>query len=330
MMNNGQSDIKQFLEFIEEVRNYSSHTIDAYRRDLEKFNSFLTDEIGESFTSYKVVDNYKIKDFKKIILKFFNKEIENGRSSKTRARRLSTIKAFFKFLIQENILTNNPAMYVSSPKIEKRLPIVIQKKRIKSLMKQPKKQDGKIKKENKKSRKDSRKRLLRNTAILELFYATGIRLSELVNLNIGSVNENEMLLKVFGKGKKERIVPFGKPAKVALKVYLKKRNLNFQSSPEIPLFCSWHENRIGVRRVQVILEDYLAVVLGPENTYSRAGANPHTLRHSFATHLIEENVDIRLIQELLGHSSVSSTQLYTNVDTKKMIEIYRDKHPHGS
>ena len=330
MNDNGQSDIKQFLEFIEKERRYSLHTIDAYRRDLEKFNSFLTDEIGESFTSYKVVDNYKIKDFKKIILKFFNKEIENGRSSETRARRLSTIKAFFKFLIQENILTNNPAMYVSSPKIEKRLPIVIQKKRIKSLMKQPKKQDCKIKKENKKSRKGSRKRLLRNTAILELFYATGIRLSELVNLNIGSVNENEMLLKVFGKGKKERIVPFGKPAKVALKVYLKKRNLNFQSSPEIPLFCSWRENRIGVRRVQVILEDYLAVVLGPENTYSRAGANPHTLRHSFATHLIEENVDIRLIQELLGHSSVSSTQLYTNVDTKKMIEIYRDKHPHGS
>ena len=330
MNDNGQSDIKQFLEFIEKERRYSLHTIDAYRRDLEKFNSFLTDEIGESFTSYKVVDNYKIKDFKKIILKFFNKEIENGRSSKTRARRLSTIKAFFKFLIQENILTNNPAMYVSSPKIEKRLPIVIQKKRIKSLMKQPKKQDGKIKKENKKSRKDSRKRLLRNTAILELFYATGIRLSELVNLNIGSVNENEMLLKVFGKGKKERIVPFGKPAKVALKVYLKKRNLNFQSSPEIPLFCSWRENRIGVRRVQVILEDYLAVVLGSEDNYSREGANPHTLRHSFATHLIEENVDIRLIQELLGHSSVSSTQLYTNVDTKKMIEIYRDKHPHGS
>ena len=328
-MNNGQSDIKQFLEFIEEVRNYSSHTIDAYRRDLEKFNSFLTDEIGESFTSYKVVNNYKIKDFKKIILKFFNKEIENGRSSKTRARRLSTIKAFFKFLIQENILTNNPAIYVSSPKIEKRLPIVIQKKRIESLMIEPKIQDGKLKKENKKSRKDSRIRLLRNTAILELFYATGIRLSELVNLNIGSINENEMLLKVMGKGKKERIVPFGKPAKIALKDYLKKRSLNFQSSPEIPLFCSWHENRIGVRRVQVILENYLAVVLGSEDNYSREGANPHTLRHSFATHLIEENVDIRLIQELLGHSSLSSTQIYTKVNPKKMKEIYEGAHPHG-
>jgi len=137
-------------------------------------------------------------------------------------------------------------------------------------------------------------------------------------------------LKVMGKGQKERIVPFGKRAKIALKAYLKKRNLNFQSSPEIPLFCSWHENRIGVRRVQVILEDYLAVVLGSEDNYSRVGANPHTLRHTFATHLLEENVDIRLIQELLGHSSLSSTQVYTNVDTKKMIEIYKDKHPHGS
>jgi site-specific recombinase XerD len=257
------------------------------------------------------------------------KEYEEGNSAKTVARRLASIKSLFRYLVQTEVITDNPAMHVSSPKIEKRLPIVIQQKRIESLMIQPKIQDSKIKKENKKSRKGSRKRLLRNTAILELFYATGIRLSELVNLNIGSINENEMLLKVMGKGEKERIVPFGKPAKIALKAYLKKRNLNFQSSPEIPLFCSWHENRIGVRRVQVILENYLAVVLGSEDNYSREGANPHTLRHSFATHLIEENVDIRLIQELLGHSSLSSTQIYTKVNPKKMKEIYTDAHPHG-
>jgi len=323
MMNNGQSDIKQYLEFIKEVRRYSLHTIDAYRRDLEKFNSFLVDYVGDSFSSYKIVDKWTIRNF-------LGKEHEDGISSKTRRRRLSSIRSFFNYLMMNNILDDNPATYISSPKVEKRLPIVIQKKRIKSLMIQPKIQDGKLKKENKKSRKDSRIRLLRNTAILELFYATGIRLSELVNLNIGSINENEMLLKVMGKGQKERIVPFGKPAKIALKAYLKKRNINFQSSPEIPLFCSWHENRIGVRRVQVILEDYLAVVLGSEDNYSRVGANPHTLRHTFATHLLEENVDIRLIQELLGHSSLSSTQIYTNVDTKKMIAIYKDKHPHGS
>ena len=352
MNDNGQSDIKQFLEFIEKERRYSLHTIDAYKRDLEKFNFFLTDEIGESFTSYKVVDNYKIKDFKKIILKFFNKEIEDGRSSKTRARRLSTIKAFFKFLIQENILTNNPAMYVSSPKIEKRLPIVIQRERldlkdkkggkkidnIQILMDQPEKEyNQKI--NDKKERKDSKKRMLRDTAILELFYATGMRLSELVDLNIGSVNEKEMLVKVIGKGKKERIVPFGKPAKDAVFKYLKKRKLNWKSPLNTPLFCSWHEKRIANRTVQEILKDYLFQVMydgkrqkdnNKDKNKEPDGTNPHTLRHTFATHLLEENVDIRLIQELLGHSSVSSTQLYTNVDTKKMIEIYRDKHPHGS
>ena len=322
-MNNGTETLKEFLNYIQFERGYSAHTVTAYQHDLEKFLNFI----------YKY-DSILLKDFGKIdrqaIRHFLGKEYEEGNSAKTVARRLASIKSLFRYLVQTEVITDNPAMHVSSPKIEKRLPIVIQQKRIESLMIQPKIQDSKIKKENKKSRKGSRKRLLRNTAILELFYATGIRLSELVNLNIGSINENEMLLKVMGKGEKERIVPFGKPAKIALKAYLKKRNLNFQSLPEIPLFCSWHENRIGVRRVQVILEDYLAVVLGSEDNYSREGANPHTLRHTFATHLLEENVDIRLIQELLGHSSLSSTQIYTNVDTKKMIEIYKDKHPHGS
>ena len=322
MMNNGTETLKEFLNYIQFERGYSAHTVTAYQHDLENFLNFI----------YQY-DSNLLKDFGKIdrqaIRHFLGKEYEEGNSAKTVARRLASIKSLFRYLVQTEVITDNPAMHVSSPKIEKRLPIVIQQKRIESLMKQPKIQDGKIKKENKKSRKGSRKRLLRNTAILELFYATGIRLSELVNLNIGSINQNEMLLKVMGKGKKERIVPFGKPAKIALIAYLKKRNLNFQSSPKIPLFCSWHENRIGVRRVQVILEDYLAVVLGSEDNYSREGANPHTLRHSFATHLIEENVDIRLIQELLGHSSLSSTQIYTKVNPKKLKEIYEGAHPHG-
>jgi len=323
MMNNGTETLKEFLNYIQFERGYSVHTVTAYQYDLEKFLNFI----------YQY-DSILLKDFGKIdrqaIRHFLGKEYEKGNSAKTVARRLASIKSLFRYLVQTEVITDNPTMHVSSPKIEKRLPIVIQQKRIESLMIQPKIQDGKIKKENKKSRKGSRKRLLRNTSILELFYATGIRLSELVNLNIGSINENEMLLKVMGKGEKERIVPFGKPAKIALKAYLKKRNLNFQSSPEIPLFCSWHENRIGVRRVQVILENYLAVVLGSEDNYSREGANPHTLRHSFATHLIEENVDIRLIQELLGHSSLSSTQIYTKVNPKKMKEIYKKHHPHAS
>jgi site-specific recombinase XerD len=283
-MNNGTETLKEFLNYIQFERGYSAHTVTAYQHDLEKFLNFI----------YKY-DSILLKDFGKIdrqaIRHFLGKEYEEGNSAKTVARRLASIKSLFRYLVQTEVITDNPAMHVSSPKIEKRLPIVIQQKRIESLMKQPKIQDGKIKKENKKSRKGSRKRLLRNTAILELFYATGIRLSELVNLNIGSIN--------------------------------------FQSSPKIPLFCSWHENRIGVRRVQVILEDYLAVVLGSEDNYSREGANPHTLRHSFATHLIEENVDIRLIQELLGHSSLSSTQIYTKVNPKKLKEIYEGAHPHG-
>jgi len=345
-MNNGQSDIKQYLEFIEEVRRYSLHTIDAYRRDLEKFNSFLVDYVGDSFSSYKIVDKWTIRNF-------LGKEDEDGISSKTRRRRLSSIRSFFNYLMMENELDDNPAAYITSPKTEKRIPIVIHRKsldpkdkkgqkekdNIKLLMEQPGKEyDQKI--SDKKERKDSKKRMLRDTAILEMFYATGIRLSELVDLNIGSVNEKEMLVKVIGKGKKERIVPFGKPAKDAVYKYLKKRKLNWKSPSNTPLFCSWHEKRIANRTVQEILKDYLFQVMydgkrqkkfnNKDKNKEPDGTNPHTLRHTFATHLLEENVDIRLIQELLGHSSISSTQIYTKVDTKKMIEIYKDKHPHGS
>jgi len=307
-MNNGQTDIKQFLEFIEKERGYSLHTIDAYRRDLEKFNSFLTDEIGESFTSYKVVDNYKIKDFNKIILKFFNKEIIKERSSKTRARRLSTIKAFFNYLVQTEVICDNPAIHINTPKVEKKIPTFVQENKIEDLMKMPNAVTliGK-----------------RDRAILELFYATGIRLNELAGLNIGSVNPKEKLLRVLGKGNKERIVPFGKSAKNALESYLKKRGKSWASSQETPLFTSRGDKRIAVRTIQQRVNIYLKEIMG------KTGASPHTLRHTFGTHLLDNDADIRSIQELLGHSNISSTQIYTKVNPKKMKDIYTDAHPHG-
>jgi len=228
---------------------------------LEKFNSFLVNYVGDSFSSYKIVDRWTIRNF-------LGKEDEDGMSSKTRKRRLSSIRSFFKYLMMENKLDDNPATYITSPKTEKRIPIVIQRERsnlknkkgerkidnIKLLMEQPGKEYEKII-SDKKEKKDSEKRMLRDTAILEMFYATGMRLSELVDLNIGSVNEKEMLVKVLGKGKKERLVPFGKHAKDAVYNYLKKRKLNWKSPPNTPLFCSWHEKRIANRTVQEILKD---------------------------------------------------------------------------
>ena len=303
MMNNGTETLKEFLNYIQFERGYSAHTVTAYQHDLEKFLNFI----------YKY-DSILLKDFGKIdrqaIRHFLGKEYEEGNSAKTVARRLASIKSLFNYLVQAEVICDNPAIHIKTPKVEKKIPTFVQENKIEELMKMPDAVTliGK-----------------RDRAILELFYATGIRLNELAGLNIGSVNPQEKLLRVLGKGNKERIVPFGKPAKNALESYLKKRGKSWASPQQTPLFTGRGEKRIAVRTIQQRVNIYLKAVLG-----GRTGASPHTLRHTFGTHLLENDADIRSIQELLGHSSISSTQIYTKVNPKKMIEIYRDKHPHGS
>ena len=302
MMNNGTETLKEFLNYIKFERGYSAHTVTAYQHDLEKFLNFI----------YQY-DSILLKDFGKIdrqtIRHFLGKEYEEGNSAKTVARRLASIKSLFNYLVQAEVICDNPAIHIKTPKVEKKIPTFVQENKIEDLMKMP-----------------SAVTLIgkRDRAILELFYATGIRLNELAGLNIGSVNPQEKLLRVLGKGNKERIVPFGKPAKNALESYLKKRGKSWASSQETPLFTGRGEKRIAVRTIQQRVNIYLKAVLG-----GRTGASPHTLRHTFGTHLLENDADIRSIQELLGHSSISSTQIYTKVNPKKMKDIYTDAHPHG-
>ena len=336
MKDNKNSAFEAFLTFIEKERGYSSNTIDAYRRDIYKFNLFLIKYFDSNSIDYNIIDKWTLRNF-------FGKEEEDGVSSKTRRRHLSSIRTFFKFLMMTSKLTRNLALDISLPAIEKKTPIIIPKTskklndkiggskidNMQLLMEQPK-LDYQKSIIQKKERKGSFVRMLRNTAILEVFYATGIRLSELVSLNIKSFNIGEMLLKVVGKGNKERIIPFGNKALEALSRYLKERSLNWNSNGEIPIFCGWSEKRISNRLVQIILKDYLSTVLRSLDIRDPKGTSPHTLRHTFATHLLEADVDIRVIQELLGHSSISSTQIYTKVDTKKLIEVYKGSHPHGS
>ena len=302
MMNNGTETLKEFLNYIQFERGYSAHTVTAYQHDLEKFLNFI----------YKY-DSILLKDFGKIdrqaIRHFLGKEYEEGNSAKTVARRLASIKSLFNYLVQAEVICDNPAIHIKTPKVEKKIPTFVQENKIEDLMKMPDAVTliGK-----------------RDRAILELFYATGIRLNELAGLNIGSVNPQEKLLRVLGKGNKERIVPFGKPAKNALESYLKKRGKSWASPQQTPLFTGRGEKRIAVRTIQQRVNIYLKAVLG-----GRTGASPHTLRHTFGTHLLENDADIRSIQELLGHSSISSTQIYTKVNPKKMKDIYKDAHPHG-
>ena len=302
MINNGTETLKEFLNYIQFERGYSAHTVTAYQHDLDKFLNFI----------YQY-DSNLLKDFGKIdrqaIRHFLGKVYEEGNSAKTVARRLASIKSLFNYLIQAEVICDNPAIHIKTPKVEKKIPTFIQENKIEDLMKMP-----------------SAVTLIgnRDRAILELFYATGIRLNELAGLNIGSVNPQEKLLRVLGKGNKERIVPFGKPAKHALESYLKKRGKSWVSPQETPLFTGRGEKRIAVRTIQQRVNIYLKAVLG-----GRTGASPHTLRHTFGTHLLENDADIRSIQELLGHSSISSTQIYTKVNPKKMKDIYTDAHPHG-
>jgi len=303
MMNNGTETLKEFLNYIQFERGYSAHTVTAYQHDLEQFLNFI----------YQY-DSILLKDFGKIdrqaIRHFLGKEYEKGNSAKTVARRLASVKSLFNYLVQAEAIRDNPAIHIKTPKVEKKIPTFVQENKIEDLMKMP----------------DAGTLIgKRDRAILELFYATGIRLNELAGLNIGSVNPQEKLLRVLGKGNKERIVPFGKPAKNALESYLKKRGESWVSPQETPLFTGRGEKRIARRTIQQRVNIYLKAILG-----GRAGASPHTLRHTFGTHLLENDADIRSIQELLGHSSISSTQIYTKVNPKKMKEIYKKHHPHAS
>jgi len=302
MMNNGTETLKEFLNYIQFERGYSAHTVTAYQHDLEQFLNFI----------YQY-DSILLKDFGKIdrqaIRHYLGKEYEKGNSAKTVARRLASVKSLFNYLVQAEAIRDNPAIHIKTPKVEKKIPTFVQENKIEDLMKMP----------------DAGTLIgKRDRAILELFYATGIRLNELAGLNIGSVNPQEKLLRVLGKGNKERIVPFGKPAKNALESYLKKRGESWVSPQETPLFTGRGEKRIARRTIQQRVNIYLKAILG-----GRTGASPHTLRHTFGTHLLENDADIRSIQELLGHSSISSTQIYTKVNPKKIKEIYKDAHPHG-
>jgi site-specific recombinase XerD len=234
---------------------------------------------------------------------------ESGLEMSSISRKLASLKAFFKFSVREGVIDNNPAVLVKSPKTKKRLPIVLSEEQISSVIESI---DGKtfIAK--------------RNKAILELFYSTGIRLSELISLNIGDLNFNKMTIQVLGKGNKERIVPFGDSAKSALLNYLEIRQNQFEKVRlENPLFISRGGSRIARQTVQMTVRKLLSKVSEEEHL------SPHIFRHSFASHLLDRGADLNAVKDLLGHSSLSTTQLYTHIRIGKMKDVYKQAHPHA-
>ncbi len=284
-----------FLRHLERERNVSPHTLRAYGEDLEQFRTHLRAELGRE-PQARDVDHLLIRSF----LAHLHR---SGLRKVSAARKLASIRTFFRFLCREGILDRNPARALLSPRLERRIPTHLEESEVEQLLDVPGESDA----------------ALRARAILELLYATGIRCAEMVALDLSEVDLEARMIRVMGKGRKERVVPFGRRARAAVEAYLPARA---HSRPRTEaLFVNAKGGRLTDRSVRSVVANrvrQLAVV---------RRVSPHTLRHSFATHLLERGADLRAIQELLGHASLSTTQRYTHVNTKHILDIYRRTHP---
>lgn len=297
--------IEHYIHYLRYERNASPHTIRNYRSDLEQFRDFLK-RPGES-ASFNIdqVDALRIRAFLAFLF-----EREKKKSSV--ARKLAAVRAFFKFLGRERVLTQNPASAVSTPKLSRALPRIMTEEEINTLLDQL----GQL-------AQNGDPALLRDRAILELLYASGLRVSELVGLELRSANFDDGVVLVRGKGRKERIVPFGSKANQALRDYLPVRGrILAEKKTSCPaLFLNARGGRLTTRSVDRIVRKYVRTFR------PNLKASPHSLRHAFASHLLTEGADLRAIQEMLGHSSLSTTQKYTQVSIKQLIDIYDKTHP---
>ena len=292
-----RNEIGDFLDHLTYERNVSVNTVAAYRDDLESFVSFLCNQyltMGREQIDLRRVDHLSIRSY---LAHLARKKLSRA----SIARHLSALRSFFKFLMREEIVERNPARSVATPRREKYLPSVLQTSDIALLFDMP----------------DLETPLgIRDRAWLELMYASGLRISELVGIDIDDIELRARLVKVRGKGAKERIVPFGSKAEQTIREYLKVR-----SSNDDALFVNYRGQRITVRSVRRLFSRYV------REASLRAGISPHTLRHSFATHLLNAGADLRAIQELLGHASLSTTQKYTHLADWQLIEVYKKAHP---
>lgn len=288
---------RAFLLYLARERNASPHTIRAYGDDLGQFVAHLRREVGHEPRPQEV---------DALLIRGFLSELHRAGIRKTSAsRKLATLRTFFRFLCREGVLEANPARALVSPRIEKRVPEHLQEDHMAAFLDVP--GDGLAP--------------LRARAMLELLYATGIRCAELVGLDRDSVDLGERVVRVVGKGRKERVVPFGRPARDALLAYLAEAG---KTAAGEAFFVNARGGRLSDRYVRMVVARRVRQVA------LHRRISPHTLRHSFATHLLERGADLRSIQELLGHANLSTTQRYTHVNLTHIIEIYRKTHPRAS
>ncbi len=296
-------EISKFLTYLEKERNYSQHTLSSYGNDLLQFSNFLGRSGISSETKIAKIDQAMIRCF-------LGELLDNGVAKRTAARKLAALRSFLKYLIREGQQGVNPALNIVSPRLPKRLPVFLDERAVETMMQLP---DG------------TTFRGVRDRALLELLYSTGIRLNELLQLRLRDVRLRENTVKVFGKGSKERILPFGQKAKEALQTYLTFRDGLLQRGERRgtiqQFFISSRRLPLDAKGVYRIVQKYIVAV----SEMDKHG--PHVLRHTFATHLLNRGADLRAVKELLGHESLTTTQVYTHVTVDRLKRIYKQAHP---
>lgn len=285
-----RNSIEPFIDYLSIERGLSPNTLQAYRRDLCQFRDWLKKEFLQ-------VDSALIGNYLATLR-------EKGNKSRTLNRKLSVVRMFYKFLYTEGKIDHNPVEGVSSPRLGRKIPSFLSEKEVEALLEAPSvdEQYGS-----------------RDRAILEVVYGAGLRISELVNLNLTDLNLKGGWVKVLGKGSKERIVPLGREACRWVRIYLRKRRI--ETTDKLSLFCNRYGKRLSRQACWKIIKKY------SQKAGITKKISPHTLRHSFATHLLSRDADLRFVQELLGHTNISTTQIYTHITQERLKKVYKKYHP---
>ncbi|MDE3109747.1 MAG: tyrosine recombinase [Acidobacteriota bacterium] len=317
--------IDKFIDYLKYERNASPHTIREYRRDMQQFAKFLTPP-GEQTLPLEQIDHRVIREY---VGYMYDRKLDKA----SVARRLASMRTFFKYCVREKYVKRNPARLIATPKLPKRIPEIPTAEEMNGFL------DDMARGKLTPTAKSHRHRraagananilLKRDRAIVELLYAAGIRVSELVGLNLQDVDRSRQMLRVMGKGRKERVVPYGSKAQEALEAYwpireqlLARRISRAKKSPEA-VFLNSSGARLQDRSVHLLVRKYARLANANWNLH------PHSLRHAFATHLLADGADLRAIQELLGHVSLSTTQRYTQASVKQLMDVYDKAHPHA-
>ena len=290
---------QEFLDHLLTVRNYSKKTVASYQEDIDKFCAYLFKED----ILLEQVDTMAIRNF-------LTEEMARGVSKRSCKRRLSSLRHFYKYMVNVGYLNDNPFIFITAPKVPTKYPHALYKEQIEQIFKRNAEREDSLKS--------------RDQAILNLLYYSGIRAEELVNLDVQSVQLRDRVVRVLGKGNKERIIPFTAECQKAIKYYLEHERMELlkkSKNPSPALFLNAKGVRLTTRGLEYILDSI------EEKTGLFVGLHPHILRHSFATHLLENGADLRVIQELLGHESINATQVYTHVTEEAMRETYMAAHP---